>query len=101
MAYDLTANPTSLTFTNILVGQSSPDERSGTPADQGAQITAVTANWNGWRFRASPSDGWSRSDVYLWDFRPDPQEHSMAMSLSNAHNPTLTIPVTGVAINGT
>jgi hypothetical protein len=100
----LTANPTSLTFTNILVGQSSTQtETIQNTGGSSAQITAVTASGTGFSVSGITlpvTVGAGQSVTFTVKFAPQSAGtfNGNVTVTSNAHNPTLTIPVTGVAV---
>jgi Abnormal spindle-like microcephaly-assoc'd, ASPM-SPD-2-Hydin/Cep192 domain 4/HYDIN/CFA65/VesB-like, Ig-like domain len=101
----LTANPTSLTFTNIVVGKSSTQtETIKNTGGTSAQITGVAATGTGFSVSGITlpvSLGAGQSVSFNVTFTP-PAAGSFSGNVavtSNAQNPTLNIPVSGTAIS--
>ena len=100
----LTANPTSLTFTNIVVGQSSTQtETIKNTGGTSAQITAVAATGTGFSVSGitlPATLGAGQSVTFNVTFAPQAAgsfNGNVAVT-SNAQNPTLNIPVSGTAV---
>jgi hypothetical protein len=100
----LTANPTSLTFTNVLVGQnSSQTETIKNTGGASAQVTAVTATGTGFSVSGITLPvtlGAGQSVTFNVKFAPQTAgsfNGNVAVT-SNAQNPTLNIPVAGTAV---
>ncbi|MGC2246851.1 MAG: choice-of-anchor D domain-containing protein, partial [Terriglobales bacterium] len=101
----LTANPTSMTFTNIVVGKSSTQtETIKNTGGTSAQITGVAATGTGFSVSGITlpvSLGAGQSVSFNVTFTP-PAAGSFSGNVavtSNAQNPTLNIPVSGTAIS--
>ena len=102
----LTANPTSLTFTNVQVGQNSTQTETVTnTGGSNAQITQVTASGTGFSVSGitlpvtlAPGQGTSFSVTFA------PQSAGNFTGnvavISNASNSNLSVPLTGSAVTG-
>jgi hypothetical protein len=100
----LTANPTSLTFTNVQVGaNSTQSETIKNTGGASAQITAVTATGTGFSVSGITlpvTVGAGQSVSFNVTFAPQSAgsfSGNVAVT-SNAQNPNLSIPVTGTAL---
>ncbi len=100
----LTANPTSLTFTNIVVGQNSTQtETIKNSGGTSAQITGVAATGTGFSVSGISLPvtlGAGQSVTFNVTFTP-PSAGSFSGNVavtSNAQNPTLNIPISGTAV---
>jgi hypothetical protein len=102
----LTANPTSLTFTNVLVGTSSTQsETIKNTGGASAQITAVTPSGTGFNVSGITlpvTVGSGQSVSFNVTFAPQTAgsfSGNVAV-VSNAQNSTLNIPLAGTAVTG-
>ena len=100
----LTANPTSMTFTNVVVGQNSTQiETIKNTGGVSAQITGVAASGTGFSVSGITLPvtlAAGQSVTFNVTFTP-PSAGSFSGNVtvtSNAQNPTLTIPVSGTAV---
>ncbi len=103
----LTANPTSMTFTNVQVGQnSSQTETVKNTGQADAHITAVGASGTGFSVSGihppvTLSGGQSVSFSVTFT-PPSPGTYTGSVTVSSdAQNPTLTVPLTGTAVGAT
>ncbi|MGH9642466.1 MAG: beta strand repeat-containing protein [Terriglobales bacterium] len=100
----LTANPTSLTFTNVTVGQSSTQtETIKNTGGTSATITAVTPTGTGFSVSGitlPATVGAGQSVTFNVKFAPQsPGTFSGNVAvISNAQNPSLNIPLSGTAV---